>query len=330
MTDAACKRAFVTGATGAVGETLVRQLLDRGWRVTAFHRATSNVDALKALGVDLATGDLTSAKDAMRAIPQDADAVFHLAADLSLWSKRNEAQFETNVIGTRNIVNAALHNRARRFIHTSTISAYGRPGTPISETTPSVAGASHVGYERTKWLAEEEVRDGVRRGLDAVIVNPCAVMGPGIRTGWAMIFRQIKSGAMKALPSGDVVVNHIDDVAAALISAYERGRCGENYILTGDTVSFAELIREAASLSGVGLTAPTVGPNMLAFVGALSGFVSRFTGKEPDMTPEMAALMSQKLACATTKAQQELGYRAKPWRRCIAEMRDWLHARGEL
>ena len=61
MTDAACKRAFVTGATGAVGETLVRQLLDRGWRVTAFHRATSNVDALKALGVDLATGDLTSA-----------------------------------------------------------------------------------------------------------------------------------------------------------------------------------------------------------------------------------------------------------------------------
>ncbi|MCB2098979.1 MAG: hypothetical protein KDE05_15215 [Parvularculaceae bacterium] len=155
-------------------------------------------------------------------------------------------------------------------------------------------------------------------------------MGPGIRTGWAMIFRQIKSGAMKALPSGDVVVNHIDDVAAALISAYERGRCGENYILTGDTVSFAELIREAASLSGVGLTAPTVGPNMLAFVGALSGLVSRFTGKEPDMTPEMAALMSQKLACATTKAQQELGYRAKPWRRCIAEMRDWLHARGEL
>lgn len=330
MTEAGLKRAFITGATGAVGFALAKKLIDRNWEVTALHRESSDVSELRALGVKLASGDLCSPADLIRAMPLAADAVFHLAADLSLWKKGDREQYRTNVLGTRYLVDAALQNDPRRFVHTSTISAFGRQTEPISEKTLSIAGDSPVGYEKSKWLAEEEVRAGVKRGLDAVIVNPCAILGPGIRTGWAMIFRQLKTGSMKALPPGDVVVNHIDDVADALIHAFERGRRGENYILTGETASFAELIKEAANRMDLDLKAPVFGPKALAAVGTISSFIADFTGKQPDMTPEMAALMSQKLKCRTTKAKIELGYRETPWRQCVAEMHEWLTARGEL
>jgi len=330
LTELSPKRAFVTGATGAVGFALANKLIARNWEVTALHRASSDVSELRAIGVKLAPGDICIPADLVRAMPLAVDAVFHLAADLSLWAKGDQEQYRTNVLGTRYLVDAALQNGAKRFVHTSTISAFGRQAEPISEKTPSIAADSAVGYEKTKWLAEEEVRAGVRRGLDAVIVNPCAIMGPGIRTGWAMIFRQLKADSMKALPAGDVVVNHINDVADALVFAEERGRRGENYILTGESASFEELIKEAANRMGKDLKAPVFGPKTLAAVGAISSFIANFTGKPPEMTPEMAALMSQKLKCRTTKARVELGYRETPWRQCVAEMHEWLVARGEL
>src|SRR5512139_2269299 len=99
---------FVTGATGFVGLNLVEQLLARGWRVIALHRAGSDLKYLARMRAERAVGDVTDADSLMRALPEGVDAVFHVAGDVSLWSRRNAAQDRINIEGTRNMVGAAL------------------------------------------------------------------------------------------------------------------------------------------------------------------------------------------------------------------------------
>ena len=319
--------AFVTGATGAVGLALVRALIDRGWQVHALHRASSDTTALQSPGVTLVEGDIRDTGGIVGKIAPGTDLVFHVAASLSVWSHDDRDTLKTNAEGTRNVVNAALHAGVGRFVHTSTISAYGRVDAPIAEDTPSVAEHSFICYERSKWLAESEVREGIARGLDAVILNPCAIMGPGFSAGWARLLFQIKAGKLPALPPGDLVVNHINDVVAAHIAAAELGRKGENYILGGDPVAVAALIRHAAMHMGVELKAPVINARLLGVLARIANGISRFTGREPDITPEMAAMMSQHLRCNTDKAQRELGFQVTPWQQCVEEMYAWLRQR---
>ncbi len=324
------RRAFVTGATGAVGTALVRQLQKQGWGVSALHRESSDITILRALDVDLVEGDICRADSIAGKVPPGTHVFFHVAADMNQWSRHNARQLKINVGGTRNAVEAALGAGVGRFIHTSTISAYGRHNKPINEDSPTHADHSFICYERSKWLAEQEVRKGIERGLDAVIVNPCAIMGPGFTAGWAMLFHQIKAGKMKALPPGTLVANHIDEVVKALVAASEKGRTGHNYILTGDAVPVATLIRKAGEIMGIDVTAKIMDARLIGLISRLSDILSKITGREPDLTPEMAALMSQKLSCDTDKARRELGYNEVPWVVGLDEMYHWLHARGEI
>lgn len=320
----AAKTAFVTGATGFVGLNLVEALVAEGWGVTALHRSSSDITELARFPVERAAGDVTDRAAVERAMPPEVDAVFHVAADLNMWSRRNAAQTATNVDGTRNVVEAALARRARRLVLTSSISAFGRQPGPISEDTPSSAPDSRVNYERTKWLAEQEVRKGIERGLQAVIVNPCAVLGPRDRHGWAQMFFLIRDGKARLLPPGTAVFNHVREVAKAHVAAAVRGRSGENYILTGDTAPFADMMRAMAGIMGVKLTAPVAPAPVMRLMGCLGGAVAAITGKPPEISPEMAALMCMHLACDTDKAERELGYRPVPLATCIEDSYRWL------
>lgn len=322
------RTAFLTGATGAVGGALAKRLSGNGWQVYALHRPTADTTLLRALNVTLVEGDIMTAEAIVGRVPSQADAVFHVAGDTSFWARNNLRQTRVNVDGTRNIVEAALQAGVKRFIHTSTISAYGQHAGDISETTVSNALSSPVNYERTKWLGEVEVRKGIARGLDAVIVNPCAIMGAGFTGGWVALFHQIKARAMKVLPPGDCVVNHLDAVVTAHIAAFERGRTGENYILAGDTVSFETLVKKAASIMEFPLKAKVAPPLVLMVFGQLAALAARVTGKEPLLTPEMASLMSQKMRINSQKAQTELGYQEEPWEKGLSEMYLWALAQG--
>lgn len=324
------RTAFVTGATGAVGAALAHRLSEQGWKIVALHRPTSDVAGLRALDATLVEGDIAARDTIVGRVPRGTDAFFHVAANLNMWSRHNEEQMRVNVGGTRNAVEAALEAGVGRFVHTSTISAFGRHDRAISEATPTVADRSFVCYERSKWLAETEVRKGIARGLDAVILNPCAIMGPGFTGGWAILLHQLKAGSLKAMPPGVTVVNHVDEVARAHIAAFERGRAGENYILTGDRVPIPTLIHKAGQLMGIPVEAKVINAALLGAIARLAGWISYLTGKEPELTAEFAALVSQKLKCGTDKAQRELGYREVPWERCLEEMYQWLYERGAL
>lgn len=328
MTAAGTRTAFVTGGSGFVGSNLIAELVHRGWRVTALHRSVDQAAALSAMGAIPAKGDLTLRESVLAAMPASPDAVFHVAGDTSLWSRRNARQDAINIAGTAAMVDAALARGARRFIHTSTCSAYGRHVEPITETTRSTAPQSWVNYEKSKWLAEQEVRRGVAAGLDAVILNPFAILGPGDRHGWVRLFFQIRNGQFKAAPPGIITCNHVHEVVRAHISAVDLGYRGDNYLLNGPTTSVADLATLIGATMGLDVhpkPAPMALLNLAAGLGVLA---ARFTGKEPSLTPETVALMSADTRCASNKAERELDYHHVELAECVRDTHAWLRAQG--
>ena len=166
------KTAFVTGGSGFLGMNLIERLLTEKWKVTTMDLSSSNARYLEDVGVQLAIGDITDPVSCENALPKNTDAVFHVAGNTSHWKLGDQLQTKVNVVGTRNMVNASLKKNAHRFIYTSSIAAYGFQPEKITEETKSSADNFWINYFRTKRLAELEVHDGIKQGLDAVIINP--------------------------------------------------------------------------------------------------------------------------------------------------------------
>jgi dihydroflavonol-4-reductase len=324
------KTAFVTGATGFVGSNLVELLVAGGWRVVALHRASSEVKYLRELGIEIAAGDVTDAASVLAAMPEDVDVVFHIAASLSLWSRAKDQQYRINVEGTRNVVAAALARKAKRFVHTSSIAAYGLHREPVIESTPSIAMNDSVGYVRTKYQAEQEVRRGLERGLQAVFLNPANILGPKDRHGWARFFSLIKNKKLPGVPSGAGSFAHVTEVARTHLAAAERGRVGENYLLGGCDATYLEMVQEMARLLGMPAPKRTVPAFVAGAVGYLATFGALFTGREPEVTPEGVRMVSARTTCASDKAERELGFVPRTLPDMIADSYRWLVSEGLL
>lgn len=300
--------AFVTGATGFLGLNLVEQLVLAGWRVFAQHRRDSNLTLLKPFPVTLVESSLEEVESLERAMPQGADAVFHLAADVSFWARHNVRQQRCNVEGTRNLVRVALARGARKLIHTSTSGVYGLQSAPFDETAPKLGLTSWVNYMQTKARAEDEVRDGISRGLDAVMLNPANIIGRYDRFGWARLIRLALAGKLFRVPPGSSSFCHAAEVARAHIAAVTRGKTGDNYLLGGADASYATLLSVAGEIAQKPVRVRVARPALLRVAGRVAGWISRWTDKEPTITPEGAAYLCANLICRSDKAVSELGY----------------------
>lgn len=277
-------------------------------------------------------GDLGDAAALRHALPPDVDVVFHVAGNTSMWHRQAEQQMRDNVIGTANMVAAALAARARRFVFTSSWNAWGWVlGAPaLSEGMPQRGLESWIPYDRSKALAEAEVRKGIARGLAAVILNPAHVVGRYDTHNWARMIRLVHRRRLPGVPPGAGSFCHAEQVALAHIAAAERGRIGENYLLGGTDAAFVEVVRVIGELTGRkvprrALPAPLV--RALARVYALHGALG---GREPDLTPESAALVTARVRVASHKAQTELGFRAVPLWPMLEDCYRWLAREGLL
>ena len=320
------RSAFVTGAAGFLGRHLVEVLSRDGWRVIAFCLPTDRVDVLQPVA-DVVLGDITDAGSVRAAIPEGVDAIFHAAGDTSTWSRHAARQNTVNVVGTTNVIEAALQRSAARLIYTSSISAYGhQPGVRISEGTPSSVMTNGDNYGRSKFHAEQRIRQGASDGgLFAVILNPVNILGPYDRTNWSQqLILPIAQGKLRAVPPGSATWAYVDDVVAAHIAAAEQGRPSENYILGGVEASFKDVVNEIERSLGKPLsrhTTPTVALR-LALWAALAK--SRLDGNEPALTPERYGRAVGNLLCDDGKARRELGYARTDLRTMLAETIDWL------
>ena len=261
------KTAFVTGASGFIGTNLVKQLGEAGWSVIAMHRETSDLTYLRRFPATLVVGDIGDRDFLARAIPEGVDAVFHVAGNVSFDSSGDDAQTHANVAGTRAVVEVARARKVGRFVHTSTGAVFGlHDGVAIDETAPSNADEIPVNYCRSKKAAEDIVLEAAAAGLDAVCVNPGNVVGPYDRVIWGPFVEAIASGAMTSVGTGGGAFCHIDETAKAHITAYERGRRGERYILAGANERFSTAAAIVAEIVGVAAPEPTSerGPGMSA------------------------------------------------------------------
>ncbi|MEO7207932.1 MAG: SDR family oxidoreductase [Steroidobacteraceae bacterium] len=324
------RAAFVTGGTGFVGLNLVKELMIRGWDVTALHRPSSDLKVLKRFRPKLAVGELSEPNSLFAAIPPGTDTVFHVAGNTNMWRGGNAQQTRDNVDGTRHVVEAALARRVRRLVVTSSISAYGPVDGEITEETPSLAANASVNYQKTKWQAQELARAATAKGLEVVIVQPGAIMGAYDIGTWSRLFVMVRDDKLPGVPPSLLTFTHVREVVAAHIAAADKGQSGGSYLLGGENKTMMELVKEISMLVGKPAPQKETSMALLRVVAVVGDLASRFTGKEPPITPEMASLMSRKVSTSSVKAQRELGYRIVPLKEMVKDCYDWMAAEGRI
>jgi nucleoside-diphosphate-sugar epimerase len=322
-------RAFVTGVTGFVGSHLARELHRQGWEVHAIVRPASRRDDVRDLPLRIRNGDIVHQDEVLAAMPEGVDAVFHVAASTSVWSGNNDEQDRVNIGGTRNVIEVAVRKRARRFIHTSSFATWGFQDTVLSEHSPRTSATDWINYVRTKHIAGSLVQDAVRAGrLDAVILSPAHILGPGDRRNWSRMMVMVQRGHLPGVPPGGGPFADVREVARAHVTAYHRAGRGETYLLGGENATFLEMIRLVGEILGKPVpTRASPGWQLKATARART-LIAGLTGKEPDITPESAVMIIHHLHCDSTRAQRELDYRVTPLRPLVQDTIDWLWKAG--
>jgi dihydroflavonol-4-reductase len=326
-------RALVTGATGFVGSAVARALSRTGWQVRALARADSDRRNLAQLPVEIAIGDLGDGASLDLAL-RDCDALFHVAADYRLGAADPERLYETNVEGTRNVLTAAGRAAVGRIVYTSSVATVGLPadGSPGTEDTP-VALADMIGhYKRSKFLAEQLVRDFVQRGAPVITVNPSTPIGPGDvkPTPTGRIVVDAAMGRTPAYVDTGLNVVHVDDVAAGHLRAFHRGRIGERYILGGENMTLREILVHISRMAGRSpprIRLPHAAVLPLAYA---SEALARATGRGARVTIESVRMARKHMYFSSEKAVRELGYSWRPPTAAFEEAIVWFRDQGIL
>lgn len=326
------KTAFVTGATGFLGRNLVEQLLCNGWEVTALHRPTSDLRYLRPLDIHLVPGDLADEQALVNAVPRSVDAVFHVAANTTIRLGDAAQQYVDNVGGTINVIKAALARGAKRLIYTSSWNAWGWAlGIPVvSESVRQRGVESWIPYDRTKALAEQEVRKAVSRGLDAIIMNPAHIIGRYDRHNWARFIVLINNKRFPVIPPGTGSFSHAVEVARAHIAAVEQGTVGDNYLLGGVNTSFLHLAQTIAKMLDRPVPRITASAAMVRLMANFYQARSLIFSKVTELTPVTAALVSAESRIESDKAYYELGYRKVSLESMLEDSIKWLKSEGIL
>jgi len=324
---------LVTGASGFVGSAVARALVARGEQVRAFVRKTSDTGHLRQLGIELAQGDLRDAASVRRAM-DGISRLYHVAADYRLWAPDPEEMTRVNVEGTRVVMIAARESGVERIVHTSSVAtvATRADGSPADETDVLAPDKAIGAYKRSKVLAERLVESMAAEGLPAVIVNPSAPVGPfDMRpTPTGRIIIEAASGRMPAFVDTGLNMVHVDDVAAGHILAMQAGRIGERYILGGQNAGLAEILATVARITG--RRPPRIRlPRTLVFPVAFGAeAAARFTGREPFLTRDGLRMSKYRMYFTSSKAEVELGYRARPYEEGIRQAIEWFRTAGYI
>lgn len=326
---------LVTGATGFVGSAIVRHLLNQGEAVRVFVRAESNRANIDGLDVDIAVGDLREPAT-LRTAANGCDVVYHVAADYRLWALNPQELYDANVGGSRDLIRAAADAGASRIVYTSSVATLGihKDGTPADEESPVTLDDMIGHYKRSKFLGEEAVVKLAKEdGAPVVIVNPSAPIGPrDIKpTPTGRMIVEAAAGRMPAYVDTGLNLVHVDDVAAGHLLACQKGVIGERYVIGGQDMMLAEILREIAGI--VGRKPPTVKlPHNLIFPLAVAaeGWARLFRTGEPFVTIDGIRMAKKRMFFSSAKAERELGYTSRPAVKALRDAIDWFRSHGYL
>ncbi|HMK76516.1 MAG TPA: hopanoid-associated sugar epimerase [Thermodesulfobacteriota bacterium] len=328
-------RTLITGATGFVGSAVLRKLLAAGHNVRALVRPKSDCRNLTGLPVEIVYGDITDRQSLDRAMA-GCSTLFHAAADYRLWLPKPDEMYETNVIGTRKVMHAAMDAGIKRVVYTSSVATLGFTlnGSPADEDTP-VSLKDMIGhYKRSKFMAEAELkRLADEQGLPVIIVNPSTPVGPrDIKpTPTGRIIVDAASGRMPAYVDTGLNLVHVDDVAIGHLLALERGKVGNRYILGACNMTLKEIFCAVGTLTGqnppkICLPHPLVFP-IACMSEAWARVVSR---REPRVPLTGVRLAREKMFFSVEKAKRFLGFNPRPVEEALRDAVDWFRENGYL
>ena len=323
----------MTGATGHVGNVLVRELVRRGERVRAVVHPSESTEAIGGLEVELLRVDVRYYGSLLSAFA-GADVVYHLAGIVTISGGQARLLHEVNVLGARNVARACLELGVRRLVYTSSVHALEVPpaGVPLCETTEFRPEALDGDYARSKARASVEVQRCVEQGLDAVMVFPSGIIGPyDFRlSDMGNLFVDFAGGRLPAYVDGAYDFVDVRDVVAGLILAAEKGRRGEGYILSGERISVRNLLILLEQVTGVRSVARRL-PMWLARLAAwFAPAYYRLRRAKPRFTSYSLRVLASNCLMSSAKAARELGYAPRPLSETVRNAIEWFVSTGRL
>ncbi len=317
---------FVTGATGHIGNVLVRKLLERGEKVRALILPGESRDPIEGLGVEAVEGDVLNLDSLFDSL-QGIKGIFHLAGIISIMPGPNPLVRKVNVEGTKNILRAAQEKGIKKLVYTSSIHAIKRvEDGVIDETLPYDADNPYGAYDRSKAEATFEVLNAARAGLEAVVACPTGVIGPYDFRG-SMMGAVIHDAAVaKPTIYVDGAYDFVDvrDVAEGLISAAEQGKRGQSYILSGQKISVRYLLETVREITGKKFFQMKIPFDLAKLASLFTPMYYSAAHATPRFTPYSLEVLRSNSNISHAKAARELGYKPRSLYESISDTVKWF------
>lgn len=306
-------KVFVTGGTGFIGGVVVRQLRERGDDVTCLVRSPEKAAKLTALGAEIVPGDLGDG-EALRLGMEGCDAAVHAAAmyEIGIPAKQRPAMWEANVAGTERVIQAVLAAKVAKVVYVSTCAIFGNThGQVVAEGYGHPDREFGSYYEETKLESHRLVeRMASEQGLPAVVVQPGGVYGPGDVSQVGGLLEQLFAGRLPLLPFPDLglCMGHVDDTAAGILLALDKGRAGEDYVLSGPVTTMREAIETVAALGGRKAPRHPMPTPLLKALKPVGPLVGKLMGQPPNLGELISAADGVTVWATHEKASRELGF----------------------
>ncbi|MBK9602426.1 MAG: NAD-dependent epimerase/dehydratase family protein [Anaerolineales bacterium] len=317
---------LVTGATGHVGNVLVRKLLERGEQVRALILPGESRESIHGLNVEAAEGDVLNLDSVFESM-QGIKGIFHLAGVISIMPGPNAFVRKVNVDGTKNILRAAQEMNISKLVYTSSIHAIQRvEDGVIDESVPYDMKNPYGAYDRSKAEATLEVLNAAQTGLEAVVTCPTGVIGPYDFRGSMMGAVIHDAATAKPALYVDGAYDFVDvrDVADGLISAAENGKRGESYILSGQKISIRYLLETVREITGKHFFQMKIPFDLARFAAMFTPMYYRFANATPRFTPYSLEVLQSNSNISHAKATRELGYSPRTLYESIKDTVKWI------
>lgn len=318
---------LVTGATGHIGNVLIRELIEANEKVRAMILPRDDLTPIKDLDIELSIGDIMEKETIIRAM-HGVETVYHLAGLISIMPGDADKLYRVNVEGTRNMLSAALECGVKRFVYASSIHALARlpHGHVVSETAEFNPKRAMGDYDRTKAQASLEVLSAAKDGLDSVIVCPTGVIGPydyKLSELGSLISSALRNRTLFSVDGGYDFVD-VRDVARGAILAQKFGRKGEAYILSGEWLKITDMLSRVVQLAGRKASLVQI-PVWLAMAAAnVTPLFYKIARQKPKFTPYSIETVQSNSNISHDKATRELGYLPRSMTVTLQDTIAWL------
>ena len=323
---------LVTGAAGFLGSHVTRQLVARGDAVRVLLRASSTNRAIADLSLEYVTGDLRDPASLERAM-KGVKRVFHVAADYRLWARRSREIYDSNVGGTKNLLEAAKRAGVEQVIYTSTVAtiAVDRPQLP-NESTDARLEEMVGHYKRSKWMAEREALNAAKSGLPVIVAMPTTPVGPWDwkPTPTGKIILDFLNGKMPGYVETGLNFVGVEECAAGHLLVAEKGKVGERYLLGGENLTLKAMLDTLAKITGLRAPMLKIPHGFALGVAYANTAFSRLLGREPGIPVEGVKIARHMMFVDCSRAKRELGFQAGPVVAALERAVRWYEANGYI